>query len=117
MKEIKQDKYHVNYDNSYATVTLTGDFLLNGTLAYEPILRILQNAARDQAGRELTLDISDLKFLNSSGLTMVTQFILYVSEKQLNLELRLQGQKKIIWQERLILNLQRLMPELKADLL
>jgi hypothetical protein len=117
MKEVKGEKYYVSYDGNNATVSLQGAFLLNGALAYEPILRILQNAADEQTGGELTLDITGLSFLNSSGINMMTRFVMYISEANpLALALKFRGKKQVAWQERLVLNLQRLMPELQAEL-
>jgi hypothetical protein len=117
MKEINGEKYHVTYDSNNAVVLLQGAFLLNGAPAYEPILKLLQLAAVEQTGRELKLDISGLLFLNSSGINMMTRFVMYISEiNPIPLTLCVQGQKQIAWQERLVLNLQRLMPEVQADL-
>jgi hypothetical protein len=117
MQAIREEKYQAIYDKNAAIVTLQGAFLLNGAPAYEPILQILQTAADEQVTRTLTLDITNLSFLNSSGINMMTRFIMYVIEiKKLNLTIVLRGQKQIAWQARLAINLQRLMPELQADL-
>ena len=118
MIEIKEEKYQVSYDKDSATVTLQGALLLNGAPAYEPILQILQNAAEELEPNQMTVDVSGLSFLNSSGINMMTRFVMYVSDiKGLNLKLTIRGQKQVAWQYRLIINLQRLMSELQADLL
>jgi hypothetical protein len=117
MKEIRQEKYHIIYDETQATVSLEGALLLNGATAYEPILALLTQAAEAQEHASLTIDISGLNFLNSSGINMMTRFIMYLTEvKELQLDLSLRGQKEILWQERLAINLRRLMPELHTDL-
>jgi hypothetical protein len=49
---------------------------------------------------------------------MMTRFVMFVSDiKSMQLKLTIRGQKQVAWQYRLIINLQRLMPELQADLL
>jgi hypothetical protein len=117
MKEIYQEKYHIIYDPEYATITFKGNLLLNGTSAYEPILTLLVHAAETHKNGILTLDIRPLEFLNSSGINMMTRFIMFLTEmKMLHLKLNLCGHKHILWQERLAINLSRLMPELHTDL-
>lgn len=118
MTEIKEEKYQVSFDKENATVTLQGALLLNGAPAYEPILQLLQNAAEELEPNEMTIDVSGLGFLNSSGINMMTRFVMFVSDiKGMQLKLTIRGQKQVAWQYRLIINLQRLMPELQADLL
>ena len=117
MTELKEEKYQVYYDKDKATVTLQGALLLNGAPAYEPILNILKEAAHNHEPEHLTIDIRGLTFLNSSGINMMTKFVVYISDVQgLKLTVTIVGQKQVAWQERLTINLKRLMPELQADL-
>jgi hypothetical protein len=115
--EIKQDKYHIAYDKTRGIVTFEGALLLNGASAYEPILQLLQHAAEELQPDEMTVDVSGLGILNSSGINMMTRFIMFVSDiKEIPLKLTFRAKKQIAWQERLVINLQRLMPELNGDL-
>lgn len=116
-KEIKDDKYQVSYEKNTATVTLQGAFLLNGATAYEPILNLLKEVAEATEPNQLTIDIRNLTFLNSSGINMMTKFVMYVSDvKDLKLNVNITGYKHVAWQERLTVNLRRLMPNLQANL-
>lgn len=118
MTEINAEKYHVSYDAETAMVTLTGSLLLNGANAYEPILQLLKDAAHEQEPNQLTLDICDLKFLNSSGINMMTKFVMYASDIcAMQLAMKIRAYKKVAWQARLAVNLQRLMPALQAELI
>ena len=49
---------------------------------------------------------------------MLTKFVMYVSDiKQLKLTLIFQAQQQVAWQDKLCINLQRLLPTLQVDLL
>jgi hypothetical protein len=113
--EIKTEKYSVTYDSTTATVTCEGSLLLNGSEEYEPILQLLKTSAEQQ--EYLTLDLRTLKFLNSSGINMMTKFVVYVSDiEKLDVNLTVVGYKNVAWQEKLSKNLKRLMPTLQTRL-
>ena len=115
--EIKADKYSIVYDYDTATVICSGSLLLNGAKEYEPILQLFNMAAEQQQQKTLFIDMRELKFLNSSGINMMTKFVINISDiKSLDLGLVVKGNKKIAWQEKLTKNLRRLMPTLKASL-
>ncbi|EDN66730.1 conserved hypothetical protein [Beggiatoa sp. PS] len=91
--------------------------MLNGAKEYEPILQLLNMAAEQQQQKTLTINMRELKFLNSSGINMMTKFVINVGDiKSLDIELVVIGNKKIAWQEKLSKNLRRLMPTLKTKL-
>jgi len=109
--EIKEEKYHVCYEPDNSKVICAGSLMLNGTDAYEPILQLLKAAAEEQS--DLTLDLQGLKFLNSSGINMMTKFVVYVHEvRQLNMNLSIAIASKVAWQQKLAKNMKRLMPSL-----
>lgn len=115
--EIKTDKYHVTYSPTNATVVFGGSLLLNGTNEYEPISELLKVAAAECRTKALTLDIRELKFLNSSGINMMTKFVIYISDVEpIELALTVVGCKRVAWQEKLSKNLKRLMPSLQTQL-
>lgn len=115
--EIKGDKYSITYDHTAATVICKGSLLLNGAKEYEPVLQLFNLAAEQQQTKSLILDLRELKFLNSSGINMMTKFVIHVSDiKPLMIDLSMIGDKKIAWQDKLAKNLQRLMPGLRVNL-
>ncbi len=117
MIEINAEKYQVSYTAETAVVTFTGSLLLNGASAYESILQLLKDAACKQDSKQLIIDIRELKFLNSSGINMMTKFIMYIADSDtVQLGIKVCAYKKIAWQARLAINLQRLMPALQAEL-
>lgn len=117
MEEIKDEKYCISYDPDNAIIMCEGSLLLNGAPAYAPILELLKKAAEAHDPNKLTVDIRGLKFLNSSGINMMTKFIMYVSDiNPLQLDLVIIAWKHVAWQEKLTINLTRLMPALRIQL-
>jgi|JFJP01.1.fsa_nt_gi hypothetical protein len=109
--EVKSKEYSITYQPTAAIVTCKGSLSLNGTLEYEPMLNLLLQAA-DQQMQQLTLDLRELTFLNSSGINTFTKFVIQVRKRQ-NLQLSILGYEEISWQVKLLRNLQRLMPTLE----
>lgn len=113
--EIKSQDYSVIYHQDSAAVTCEGSFLLSGSEEYLPILQLLNDAADQQSGKSLTLDLRKLEFLNSSGINTFTKFVINVRNKAA-VQLTVRGYENIPWQVRLLKNLQRLMPTLTMQL-
>jgi hypothetical protein len=75
--EINQAAYQVTYDPSTATIACQGAFRLQGGAEYNPILELLIEAT-DAKPSLLTLDLRTLQLLNSSGINMLSKFVLQV---------------------------------------
>ena len=112
--EIIHDDYQVHYDTTNATVSCHGSFRLRGDQAYTPILQVLLEAANTQAAT-LTLDLRQLQFLNSSGINILSKFILQVRQNKLS-RLVIRGNSQYPWQQKSLTNLQRLLPELTLEI-
>ena len=116
--EIIAEKHCVKYDEKKRRIHFTGSLLLNGAKEYAPILNMLLHIASQCNNKKLTLDISKLKFLNSSGISMMAKFIVNIDgAKGGALNLVVIAQDSVYWQTKLAKNLCRLMPELKVKLL
>ncbi|MCK5876646.1 MAG: hypothetical protein KAG43_03335 [Candidatus Marithrix sp.] len=114
--EIRTEKYSIIYDSDKAVVHCNGTLLLNGSKEYEPILQLLNTAAITQKDK-LTIDFCALKFLNSSGINMVTKFIINVFDiEAMEIKLIIKGLETVVWQKKLLKNLQRLAPDLNTQL-
>lgn len=113
--EIKTDDYQVFYDPSVATFVCQGSLRLNGMEEYTPILDLLNNAIEKEPSK-FTLNLQELKFLNSSGISMLSQFIINVRKKK-NIQMIVIGSKEIPWQGKSLKNLQRLMPTLTLEII
>ena len=111
--EIVQAEYQVRYDEASATVSCEGSFRLNGD-EYRPILELLIKAA-DAAPALLTLNVRELQFLNSSGINTLSKFILHARNKKVS-QVVVHGSTRFPWQEKSLVNLQRLLPTLKLEI-
>jgi hypothetical protein len=111
--EVKGENYQVWYDVSAATVNFSGTLRLNGTEDYSPILSLLEEVAESDPPR-ITLNLRHLDFLNSSGITMLSKFVIGMRKKAIHMMIL--GSNTIPWQGKSLKNLQRLMPGLTLKL-
>lgn len=112
--QIATEGYQISYNNQAETVIFSGSLRLNGLNEYTPVIDLLNSAANSQP-TALTLDLRQLEFLNSSGINVLSKFVITVRQRG-NLPLIVQGNKKIPWQGKSLPNLQRLMPALKLTI-
>jgi hypothetical protein len=79
--EIKTEQYRICYDRETATVSFfLGSLRLSGSEEYQPIAQLLGDVA-DVAAGKITLNLQQLEFLNSSGISMLSKFIIEVRKK------------------------------------
>jgi hypothetical protein len=112
--EIQSENYHIDYDPQTSIVNFRGSFRLNGMKDYEPIVEFL-NGLAEQEPPLIILDLQKLEFLNSSGISMLSKFIINIRKKQ-KTSIIVKGSKNIPWQDKSLKNLQRLMPSLVLEL-
>lgn len=114
--KIQAEKYSVDYNKETAGITFRGSLLLYGSNEYAPILQLMKDAVAEPNTAKLTLDLAQLRFLNSSGISMLTKFVIFLCDEDAEnpgIELELIIKKGINWQEKLSKNLTRLMPSLQ----
>lgn len=112
--EIKTDDYSVEYQPANETVYLRGSLRLSGTEEYAAIAELLSQIA-DNAPETINVNLQKLEFLNSSGINMLSKFVIKVRQ-QGNTGITIQGSKGIPWQGKSLKNFQRLMPGLKLEI-
>jgi hypothetical protein len=110
---IKTEDYEIAYDPDLQQIQMTGILRLNGMSEYQPIMDMLLEALSQS--NALTLDLTKLEFLNSSGISMLSMFVVKVRTNG-TIELRVQGSKQVFWQTKSLKNLQRLMPSLILEI-
>lgn len=108
--EIHTEDYRIYYDAATQTIFIEGRLRLRGTEDYAPIVQLLNEVA-EQKLPSLTLNLQKLEFLNSSGIGIVSKFVIKI-RKLGNIQLTLQASKDIAWQEQSLPNLKRLLPSL-----
>lgn len=109
--EITGEKYRVAYHEETATITFQGSLRLQGLDAYASIASLLSSLA-DQHLETLTLNLHELEFLNSSGINMLSRFVVSI-RKQGQTRLIVHGTHQFPWQTKSLKNFERLLPSLQ----
>ena len=113
MLDIQTNEFHVGYEAETSTINCQGTLQLNGTQGYAPIAELFDEVL-EQAPPKITLDVKQLEFLNSSGINMISKFIIKVRKKK-NIQIIVKGSQKLEWQDKLLRNLGLLMPGLRFE--
>lgn len=114
VQEIKGSDYAIQYDPDSATVNLTGELSLGGPAEYEPIANLLNEVA-DTNPPIMTVNLRELGFLNSSGISMLSKFVLGLRKKK-GTQLVILGSNEMPWQGKSLKNLEKLLPGLKLEI-
>lgn len=113
IQKIKGDDYSVNYDPNTRIIHFSGDLSLEGAQEYQSIAALLESATHHQSSN-LTLDLKELTFLNSSGISMLSKFVLSL-RPQKEIKLTILGSPEIPWQGKSLKNLQKFLPTLQLE--
>ncbi len=112
--QVKGENYRVWYDKHKDAVNFDGSLRLSGMEDYAPILQLLNDIASTEPAN-MVINLQCLKFLNSSGISMLSKFIIGMRKKK-TVQMKILGSNNIPWQGKSLKNLQRLMPGLTLDL-
>jgi hypothetical protein len=114
VKNISGESFEVRLEESSSTVSFKGALRLSGAEDYTPILNLLKATLTDSAP-PIVLDLRELDFLNSSGITMFSRFVIEARDHT-GVDLQVLASQAIPWHARSLKNLQRLMPSLSIRL-
>ncbi len=114
MKELNIGDAQISFDPDIAWVVISGVLRLPNMAEYEKVGSFLRDiSSTNQA--ELTLDFSGLEFLNSSGITAFSLFVLHCKKMQAP-RLKIIGNESIPWQEKSIKNFQKLWKDVELTM-
>lgn len=102
---IETETYTIEDIADRGVVALKGTLRLQGREQYQPIFNLLMEAAARSAGK-LTLDMKELIFLNSSGISAISLFVIEMRKKEK--PVAIVGSSSISWQSKSLMNFQRL---------
>jgi len=111
--EIRGDKYSVRYDAEKTTFFCEGTLDLRGKEGYGKVADMMEKIV-NEAPPLISLDIRELEFLNSSGITTLGGFIIKIRKKGLS-RMKIIGADKYSWQARSMKGLQKLMPGMEQE--
>lgn len=114
MKNIEGESYEIRMEDDNSTVFFKGALRLSGTEDYAPILALLKETLIRPAAA-IVLDLRELDFLNSSGITMFSRFVIEARDRS-GISLEVLASETVPWHARSLKNLQRLMPALSIRL-
>jgi len=114
LKNIHGESFDVQLEEENSTILFKGALRLCGTEDYAPILDMLKETLTSPAMR-IVLDLRELDFLNSSGITMLSRFVMEARDRP-GIDLQVLASEAVPWHARSLKNLQRLMPTLSIRL-
>jgi hypothetical protein len=114
LKNISGESYEIRLEEDNSTVFFKGALRLTGMQDYAPILEMLKETLVNPTA-PIVLDFRELDFLNSSGITMFSRFVIEARDRT-GINLQFHASESIPWHARSLKNLQRLMPSLKIRL-
>ncbi|MEM1002705.1 MAG: STAS domain-containing protein, partial [Bacteroidota bacterium] len=103
--------FNISYESQTTTLSFQGSLRLGGTQSYQPVMELLNGVQAEQP-ELITLDLKELEFLNSSGISMISKFVINV-RRQNTSKMLVKGSSNIPWQSKSLKNLKRLMPSLQ----
>ncbi|MFK5984883.1 MAG: hypothetical protein QM479_05615 [Pseudomonadota bacterium] len=113
--KIENENYVLEYNEVTHQVMLSGSLRLNGLDEYALIFDVLKQCLNN--AKKMSLDLCQLEFLNSSGIAMLSKFIIEArgtAKENQQLEICIIGSKLIPWQGKSLKNLQRLFPAMQV---
>ncbi|AFZ12722.1 hypothetical protein Cri9333_1838 [Crinalium epipsammum PCC 9333] len=113
-QEIKGEDYIVEFDPDSFSVNFQGELSLGGPTDYAPITNLLNEVAESEP-ETMTLDLRKLEFVNSSGISMLSKFVLSMRKKK-GVQLVVLGSNDMPWQGKSLKNLEKLLPGLKLEI-
>lgn len=112
--EIKGEDFTIQYEPESVTIRFQGELGLGGPKEYEPIKQLLEEATAAESPR-MILNLRELLFLNSSGISLLSKFVIGLRKKP-NIKLIILGSKEVPWQGKSLQNLQKFLPTLQLEI-
>ena len=113
-QEVKGEDYIVQFEPDSVSVYFQGELSLGGSTEYAPITNLLNEVAESEP-KTMTIDLRNLTFVNSSGISMLSKFVLSMRKKK-GVQVVVLGSNDMPWQGKSLKNLEKLLPGLKLEM-
>jgi hypothetical protein len=114
LKNIHGESFEIQLEEENSNVLFKGALRLCGTEDYAPILDMLKETLISPT-TPIVLDLRQLDFLNSYGITMLSRFVMEARGHE-GIDIQVLASEAVPWHARSLKNLQRLMPTLTIRL-
>jgi hypothetical protein len=111
--QVKGQGYQIIYEPASATVFFRGLMRLHSAAEYAQIQEVMDQASAS-ASPTITLDLSELEYLNSLGLGRLHGFTSQWCEDE-NKHIIVRGNSSVLWQARALKNLFKARPSIQLD--
>ncbi len=108
-----KETYSVEVTDNPARIIFKGTLRLQGRPEYEKILGMLREVAR-RAVECLEIDLRDLQFLNSSGISTLSVFL--IEMREIGKKIAIIANKTVPWQRKALDNFARLSNQISINL-
>ncbi len=112
--DIKGENYCLSFNFETATIVCQGQLRLQGEKGYADIIEQLDRMVDEKPGT-IILDLTELRFLNSSGINVFLKFVIKVRNAKVS-RLSVRGTDKFPWHTKTLKNFTRLMPDLVLEI-
>jgi hypothetical protein len=102
---------HMKFDADSKTIFFGGSMRLANMKEYDKVSDFMKQHSEGISDR-LQLDFKELQFLNSSGITTLSMFILGLKKKA-SMNLTIVGSEEVSWQQKSLSNFKKLWPEIE----
>jgi len=113
LTEIKNDCHKITYNPETGIIVCSGRLGFWDREAYAHIAEFFKNITQSKA-QNIILDIRELQFLSTPGITTLGGFIINVREKGES-RLKILGSGQHPWQTRILKRLKNFMPDMKLE--
>jgi hypothetical protein len=106
--EIQGETYRIAYDATTAVIIFQGSLRLHEGPEYQSLMKLFDEVAAYKP-ETITLQLRELEFLDRTGLNVVFKFVMKLRKLNKS-QLVIHTNPQFSWQEKMLKNVQRLMP-------